>query len=66
MNMFFAQYSLTTADTSSLTLSWNVPQSNGSAITHYNIELGDKGTYCTSDPVTNFTVDNLSPDTQYR
>lgn len=57
---------MTAADTSCLTLTWNVPQSNGSAITHYNIELGDKGTYCTNEPVTNFTIGSLSPDTQYR
>ena len=56
----------TAADTTSFTLTWNNPQSNGSAITFYNIELSDKGIYCTNEPVTSFAIEDLSPDTQYR
>jgi len=53
-------------DSSSFTLSWNVPHSSGSIITHYNVELGDKWTVSTKDPSTTLRVDNLNPDNLFR
>lgn len=56
----------TAVDASSLSLSWNAPHCNGSPVLFYNVEVSDKGVYCTSDPVTTFDVVHLTPNTQYR
>lgn len=50
----------------SLSLSWNAPHCNGSSITHYNVEIGDRGTFPTNDCSTTFDVNYLTPDTTYR
>ncbi|KAG5900612.1 hypothetical protein JTB14_017464 [Gonioctena quinquepunctata] len=49
----------------SITLHWNPPNDNGSPITHYNIELGDK-TISTEYPVGEYTIENLQPETNYK
>lgn len=49
----------------SIIVYWNEPNCNGSPITHYNIEVGDK-VYATDGPVTEYTIDSLNPDTLYR
>ena len=50
----------------SLSLSWNAPHCHGSSITHYNVEIGDRGTLPTNDASTTFDVNYLTPDTTYR
>ncbi len=50
----------------SLSLCWNAPHCNGSSITHYNVEIGDRGTFPTNDASTTFDVNYLTPDTTYR
>ncbi|XP_074025374.1 miles to go isoform X2 [Leptinotarsa decemlineata] len=49
----------------SITLHWNAPSDNGSPITHYTIELGDK-TFSTESPVVEYTIENLQPATNYK
>jgi predicted phage tail protein len=49
----------------SITLNWNEPADNGSEITHYNIEFGDK-LIVTEGPVTEYHLDNLQPETTYK
>jgi len=53
-------------DATSLSLSWSAPHSNGSPILYYNVEVGDRGTFCTNDPATSFDALDLTPNTQYR
>uniref|UniRef100_A0A0P5L944 Fibronectin type III domain-containing protein 3B n=1 Tax=Daphnia magna TaxID=35525 RepID=A0A0P5L944_9CRUS len=56
----------TSVTATSLSLSWNVPHCNGSSITHYNVEIGDRGTFPTNDASTTFDANYLTPDTTYR
>lgn len=49
----------------SITVYWNPPADNGSSITHYNIEIGDK-TISTESPISEYTIENLQPDTNYK
>lgn len=55
-----------TGTATSFGLCWNVPLSNGSPITHYNVEVGEKGIFPTQDVSNNFDVNDLTPDTTYR
>lgn len=48
-----------------ITLWWSEPNSNGSEITHYNIDLGDNAIE-TDGPTTEYSLENLQPETQYR
>lgn len=57
---------LVSCSTTSLGLWWNAPASNGSPITHYNIEVSDRGLVSTSDPATAYDLAHLTPDTTYR
>lgn len=49
----------------SVYLSWNEPQDNGSQITHYNIEYMDR-VIKTDSNILEWTIGNLSPETTYR
>lgn len=49
----------------SITLYWNEPASNGSDITHYNIEIGDQ-VIVTEGSINEYTVESLTPDTLYK
>ena len=54
------------AETTCLSISWNAPNSNGSPILHYNVEVGEKLAFSTAGPETCFQINGLSPDTLYR
>ncbi|XP_072388765.1 fibronectin type-III domain-containing protein 3A isoform X2 [Diabrotica undecimpunctata] len=49
----------------SITLYWNTPNENGSPITNYNIEIGDR-TISTDGAVNEYTVEGLLPETNYK
>ncbi|KRT80542.1 Fibronectin domain-containing protein [Oryctes borbonicus] len=49
----------------SIHLSWHEPESNGSPIIHYNIEVGDL-MFKTESADTAYTIESLSPDTNYK
>lgn len=49
----------------SITIYWSEPPNNGSSITHYNIEIGDK-VLVTEGLVNEYTINDLSPDTCYK
>jgi hypothetical protein len=48
----------------SIQLSWKEPSANGSPITHYNIDLGDR--LITVQNVREHSIDELSPETAYK
>ncbi|XP_060516675.1 fibronectin type-III domain-containing protein 3A isoform X2 [Cylas formicarius] len=50
---------------STITLYWSEPACNGAEISHYNIEIGDKVVE-TSGPVTEWKLDGLQPETNYK
>lgn len=50
---------------SSITVSWQEPESNGSPITHYNIEIGDQ-LLRTEGTDTEYSIESLAPDTPYK
>lgn len=49
----------------SITLYWNEPASNGSSVTHYNIEIGEH-LLTTDGPINEYTIESLNPDTLYK
>lgn len=49
----------------SITLHWNTPAANGSNITHYNIEIGER-TLSTESPVNEWLIENLQPESNYK
>lgn len=49
----------------SIELHWNQPLDNGSAVTHYNIEIGER-TLSTETALNEYTVENLQPNTVYK
>lgn len=51
------------ATSNSLSLSWTEPLANGSDITHYNIDIGDKIVKATT---TEHILSSLRPETTYR
>lgn len=51
------------ATPTTIALSWVAPSCNGSDITHYNIDLGDKILTATT---TEHTISSLRPETNYR
>lgn len=53
------------ATPTSMLLNWNEPIDNGSPITHYNIEFGEK-IIVTDSAVTEYYLDKLQPETNYR
>ncbi|ESO87946.1 hypothetical protein LOTGIDRAFT_126794 [Lottia gigantea] len=53
-----------TSTASSITLSWKEPSNNGSDITAYYIDMGDKQIIV--DRVGEYTIDSLTPETTYR
>lgn len=46
-------------------LFWNEPPNNGASIMYYNIEVGDSA-MTTDSPITEYTIESLSPDTVYK
>ena len=54
------------ANTTSLSVSWSTPNANGSAISHYNLEVGEKLSLTTTSIETTFHINGLSPNTLYR
>ncbi|XP_018325859.1 fibronectin type-III domain-containing protein 3A isoform X2 [Agrilus planipennis] len=48
-----------------ITVQWQEPNSNGSPITHYNIEISDQ-VISTDGPVLKYTLKSLQPDTLYK
>ena len=51
------------ATSSSISLTWATPITNGSPILHYNLMLGETVIIAPSNA---YTLDNLMPDTQYK
>ena len=52
-----------TSTATSITLFWKEPNSNGSDITAYNLEVGDK--QFTIGAVTKYTMETLQPETPH-
>lgn len=50
----------------SLTISWKEPANNGSPLTGYYIDIGEKELTFASPDLTEFTIDEVLPDTAYR
>ena len=53
-----------TSTATSITLLWKEPNSNGSDITSYNLEVADK--HLTIGAVTKYTIETLKPDTVHK
>lgn len=51
---------------SDILIQWNEPESNGSEILHYNIECGDRLIKTADKNPTEFLIENLQPETQYK
>lgn len=49
----------------SITLHWVTPAANGSTISHYNVEFGEK-TISTDSSVNEYILENLNPETIYK
>lgn len=49
----------------SISLFWNAPAANGSSITHYNIEIGEK-IISTEYSINEWVIENLQPETYYK
>ena len=48
------------------TLSWRQPHTNGSDITSYNIDVSDRATPLSVDPVAEYLLEGLQPETSYK
>ena len=51
--------------THTIAVSWKEPITNGSDITSYNIDLGEKHRICVGN-VTDYVIEDLLPETTYR
>ncbi|XP_066978126.1 fibronectin type-III domain-containing protein 3a isoform X2 [Macrobrachium rosenbergii] len=58
-------YISSTAAATSVTFVWGEPANHGDPVIHYVLEIGDK-TVTTPGPETEFTVDDLLPETLYK
>ncbi|RUS77546.1 hypothetical protein EGW08_014700 [Elysia chlorotica] len=47
-------------------LSWRQPHTNGSDITSYNIDVSDRPTPLSVDPLTEYLLEGLQPETTYK
>ncbi|GFR67277.1 fibronectin type-III domain-containing protein 3a [Elysia marginata] len=47
-------------------LSWRQPNTNGSDITSYNIDVSDRSTPLSVDPLTEYVLEGLQPETSYK
>ncbi len=50
----------------SMTITWKEPPNNGSPITGYYIDIGEKELIFASPELTEYTIDEVLPDTAYR
>ncbi len=50
----------------SMTITWKEPANNGSSITGYYIDIGEKELIFASPELTEYTIDEVLPDTAYR
>ncbi len=50
----------------SMTITWKEPVNNGSAITGYYIDIGEKELIFVSPELSEYTIDEVLPDTTYR
>lgn len=50
----------------SMNITWKEPANNGSPITGYNIDIGEKELIFVSPELTEYTIDEVLPDTIYR
>ena len=50
----------------SLTITWKEPANNGSPITGYYIDIGEKELIFVSPELTEYTIEEVLPDTVYR
>jgi hypothetical protein len=50
----------------SMTITWKEPTNNGSPITGYYIDIGEKELIFASPELTEYTIDEILPDTAYR
>ncbi len=49
-----------------MTITWKEPANNGSPITGYYIDIGEKELIFVSPESTEYTIDEVLPDTTYR
>jgi hypothetical protein len=49
-----------------MTITWKEPPNNGSPITGYYIDIGEKELIFASPELTEYTIDEVLPDTAYR
>jgi hypothetical protein len=54
------------AKSTSMTITWKEPSNNGSSITGYYIDIGEKELIFASSELNEYTVDEVLPDTSYR
>jgi hypothetical protein len=50
----------------SMTITWKEPANNGSPVTGYYIDIGEKELIFVSPELTEYTIDEVLPDTAYR
>jgi hypothetical protein len=50
----------------SMTITWKEPANNGSPITGYYIDIGEKEPVFAGPELTEYTIDEVLPDTAYR
>lgn len=50
----------------SMSVTWKEPASNGSTITGYYIDIGEKELIFVSPELNEYTIDEVLPDTAYR
>ncbi len=49
-----------------MTITWKEPSNNGSSITGYYIDIGEKELIFASPELNEYTIDEVLPDTTYR
>jgi hypothetical protein len=50
----------------SMTITWKEPANNGSSITGYYIDIGEKELIFVNSELNEYTIDEVLPDTTYR
>lgn len=50
----------------SMTITWKEPANNGSAITGYYIDIGERDMIFVNPELNEYTIDEVLPDTVYR
>ena len=49
-----------------MTMTWKEPANHGSSLTGYQIDIGEKELISISPELTEYTIDEVLPDTAYR